>query len=46
MPTGYLASVAIDAGISVRTVAFFTGVAMLLPVGAWFWALRLWREVE
>jgi predicted MFS family arabinose efflux permease len=44
--TGYLASVAIDAGISVRTVAFFTGVAMLLPVGAWFWALRLWREVE
>jgi hypothetical protein len=42
--TGYLASVAIDTGTSVRTVAFFTGLAMLLPVGAWLWALRLWRE--
>ena len=42
--TSFLASVAIDSGIGVRTVAFSTGVAMLLPVGAWFWALRLWRE--
>jgi hypothetical protein len=42
--TSFLASVAIDAGVSVRTVAFCTGVAMLMPALAWFWALRLWRE--
>ena len=36
----------LNAGVGVRTVAFATGVAMLLPVGAWLWALRLWREKE
>ncbi|HKW99803.1 MAG TPA: MFS transporter [Bryobacteraceae bacterium] len=42
--TSFLAGIAIDAGVGVRVVAFSTGVAMLLPVAAWFWALRLWRE--
>ena len=42
--SGYVASVAIDWGIGVRTVAFFTGVAMLVPALAWLWAMRLWRE--
>jgi predicted MFS family arabinose efflux permease len=42
--TSFLASVAIDAGVGVRAVAFCTGVAMLMPALAWFWALRLWRE--
>ena len=42
--TSYLASVAIDAGISVRTVALATGVAMLIPAGAWLWAQRLWND--
>jgi hypothetical protein len=42
--SGYIASVAIDWGIGVRTVAFFTGVAMLVPALAWLWAMRLWRE--
>jgi len=44
--SGYAASVAIDCGISVRTAAFFTGVAMLAPALLWFWAMRLWREVK
>ena len=42
--SGYLASVAIDTGAAVRTVAFCIGVAMLMPALAWFWAMRLWRE--
>ena len=44
--TGYLASVAIDAGIGVRTVAFSTGVAMLVPAFAWLWAMQLWRDAK
>ena len=42
--SGALAGIFIDRGVSVRTVAFSTGVAMLLPAFAWFWALRFWRE--
>jgi predicted MFS family arabinose efflux permease len=42
--SGYLASVAIDWGVSVRMVALSTGVAMLFPALAWRWAMRLWRE--
>ena len=42
--SGALASIFIDRGVSVRTVAFVTGVAMLLPALVWFWALRFWRE--
>jgi len=44
--SGYIASVAIDCGIGVRTAAFFTGVAMLVPASVWLWALRLWREAK
>jgi hypothetical protein len=44
--SGYIASVAIDWGIGVRTVAFFTGVAMLAPALAWLWAMRLWRTAR
>ncbi|MCU1274254.1 MAG: major facilitator superfamily 1 [Bryobacterales bacterium] len=42
--SGALASVAIDHGVGVRTVAFSTGLAMLFPAIAWFWALRFWRK--
>jgi len=44
--SGYLASVAIDCGIGVRTAAFFTGVSMLAPALLWFWAMRLWHEAK
>jgi len=44
--SGYAASVAIDRGIGVRTVALCTGAAMLAPALAWLWAMRLWRDVE
>jgi hypothetical protein len=44
--SGYLASVAIDYGISVRAVAFSTGVAMLVPAFAWLWAMGLWRDAH
>jgi len=44
--SGYAASVAIDWGIGVRSAAFFTGLAMLGPAVAWFWAMRLWREAK
>jgi len=42
--SGALASIFIDRGIDVRTVARATGLAMLVPALVWFWALRLWRE--
>nr|ADC35836.1 major facilitator transporter [uncultured bacterium 89] len=42
--TSYIASLAVDAGVSVRTVALATGIAMLIPAGAWFWALRRWQD--
>jgi len=42
--SGALAGIFIDRGVSVRTVAFATGVAMLLPALVWFWALRFWRQ--
>jgi hypothetical protein len=41
---GILASLAIDWGAAVRTVAFCTGIAMLVPALAWLWAMRLWRD--
>jgi hypothetical protein len=44
--SGYIASVAIDYGISVRAVAFSTGVAMLMPAFAWLWAMSLWRDAH
>ena len=43
---GYIASVAIDRGIAVRTVALCTGVAMFVPAIAWLWAMRLWSDAE
>jgi hypothetical protein len=36
---GYL----VDHGLTVRTVAAGTGLAMLVPALAWAWAQRLWR---
>jgi MFS family permease len=44
--SGALASVLIDHGIDVRTVARATGVAMLLPAASWLWALRFWHRGE
>lgn len=43
--SGALAGVVMDRAVGVRTVAFSTGVAMVGPALAWFWALRLWREI-
>ena len=43
---GYVASVAIDRGIAVRTVALCTGIAMFVPALAWLWTMRLWRDAE
>ncbi len=40
----WLAGEAIDAGWAPRTVAIATGVAMLIPVGTWSLALRLWKS--
>jgi len=40
----WLAGEAIDAGWAPRTVAVATGVAMLIPVGTWSLALRLWKS--
>jgi MFS family permease len=42
--TAYMASVAFDAGVSIRVIAFMAGVVMLLPALAWAFALRLWRD--
>jgi hypothetical protein len=42
--SGYIASIAIDRGVAVRTVALCTGAAMLVPAMAWLWAMRLWRD--
>jgi len=38
------AGVLIDRGISPFGLAAVTGVVMLIPAVAWWWALRLWRE--
>jgi MFS family permease len=40
----WIAGQAIDAGISPRTVAIGTGLAMFLPAAMWAFALRLWRQ--
>lgn len=42
--TSYAAGRAVDLGIDVRTVALATGIAMLVPIGAWLIAGRAWRE--
>ena len=42
--SSYAAGRAVDWGIDVRTVAVATGIAMLVPVGAWLVAGRAWRE--
>jgi MFS family permease len=42
--SSFVAGQAVDHGIDVRTVAFATGVLMLLPVAAWLVAGRAWRE--
>jgi len=40
----YLTGLAIDRGIAPQAVALFTGLAMLVPVGAWALAMRLWKK--
>jgi hypothetical protein len=42
--SSFAAGFAVDRGIGVRTVAVATGVAMLMPAGAWLIAGRAWRE--
>jgi len=40
----YLAGIAIDTGLSVRTLSLIVGVSAFLPAIVWLLALRLWRE--
>lgn len=40
----YSGSLLLDHGVSVRTLAFATGVAILLPAVAWAQAQRLWKR--
>ena len=40
----YASGILVDHGISVRVVAFATGLVMLLPGFAWLAALRLWKR--
>jgi MFS family permease len=40
----YAGGFLVDRGISVRTLAFLTGVLMLLPAAAWAQALTIWRQ--
>jgi hypothetical protein len=42
--SSYTAGRVVDWGIDVRVVAVATGVAMLVPIGAWLVAGRAWRE--
>ncbi len=40
----YAGGVAVDHGMSVRTLALLTGLLMLLPAAAWTQALTMWRK--
>lgn len=40
----YLAGIAIDVGLSVRTLSMVVGLSAFLPAAIWWLALRLWRE--
>lgn len=42
--SSYLAGLAVDRGIPVRTCALYIGMAVLLPAAAWAAALRLWKR--
>lgn len=42
----WVAGQVIDAGVSVRTVALGTGVAMFVPATIWWRALSLWRSED
>jgi len=39
----WTAGQAIDRGIAPQVVASATGIAMLLPIVAWSFAMRMWR---
>jgi predicted MFS family arabinose efflux permease len=42
--SSFAAGQAVDRGVDVRTVAVATGIAMLIPAGAWVVAGRAWKE--
>lgn len=42
--TSYAASALVDAGVSLRTLAFYIGVFLLLPLFWWMAMQRLWRS--
>ncbi len=42
--SSFAAGQAVDRGIDARTVAVATGIAMLVPMGAWMVAGRAWKE--
>jgi hypothetical protein len=41
--TAYLTGIFVDRGVSARTVAIATGLAMLVPAGLWAGPLRMWE---
>ncbi|MBM3776298.1 MAG: MFS transporter [Acidobacteria bacterium] len=41
--SSYLAGVAVDGGVPVRSFAFYMGLSLLVPAAAWSSAQRLWR---
>ncbi|MBI5086561.1 MAG: MFS transporter [Acidobacteria bacterium] len=41
-----VASMAVDAGLSVRTVALITGGLGLVPALTWWWSQRFWRVAQ
>jgi MFS family permease len=42
----YVAGVVVDWGVSVRTVAFVSGLLGFVPAALWLWAQRFWRAAE
>jgi MFS family permease len=42
----YLSGVVVDWGVSVRTVAFVSGLLGFVPALLWIWAQRFWRAAE
>jgi len=42
--TSYAASAMVDAGVSLRTIAAYTGAFLMIPAGWWLWMQRLWRK--
>ena len=42
----WIAGYALDTGVPARTVAIAAGLMMIVPITAWAFAMRLWRQDE